>query len=340
MKRLFTFFAALTVTMVAFAQMHGGMYFVGDASFGAMGTSKEQKKDTLVVELGNSHAGTKDKITLPDMAFSPNMVIKSFVIDGLAYEMVGTYPNMYFEWNADEFSATTIGIDGQEKQISGKLNARYYHTQNKFAVTAEFSYGKMGGLTYTCEEAFYVKSTSMPLTVNVLSTDYAPTENVTYQIRKYIEEGVQKLDVVIPAYSLSETPMGDMEVGSYTVCGLTYDETLGGYFKDYSQDGLTVHLKTYPAKGKALDDDYALAADGTTLLVQYNGNNVVYVENNFTPGAMPFPILATSGEKKVTEVKAVEAEKVAAVKSYKRIENGKFVIIKDGKKYNSAGRQL
>ena len=30
----------------------------------------------------------------------------------------------------------------------------------------------------------------------------------------------------------------------------------------------------------------------------------------------------------------------AAVKSYKRIENGKFVIIKDGKKYNSAGRQL
>jgi hypothetical protein len=134
--------------------------------------------------------------------------------------------------------------------------------------------------------------------------------------------------------------MGDMEVGSYTVCGLTYDETLGGYFKDYSQDGLTVHLKTYPAKGKALDDDYALAADGTTLLVQYNGNNVVYVENNFTPGAMPFPILATSGEKKVTEVKAVEAEKIAAVKSYKRIENGKFVIIKDGKKYNSAGRQL
>lgn len=55
---------------------------------------------------------------------------------------------------------------------------------------------------------------------------------------------------------------------------------------------------------------------------------------------MPFPILATSGEKKVTEVKAVEAEKIAAVKSYKRIENGKFVIIKDGKKYNSAGRQL
>ena len=87
--------------------------------------------------------------------------------------------------------------------------------------------------------------------------------------------------------------------------------------------------------------DYALAAEGTTLFVQYKGNNVVYVENNFTPGSMPFPILATSGEKQTTDVKAVEAEETQpAVKSYKRIENGKFVIVKDGKQYNSAGQQL
>ena len=342
MKRIFTFFAALMVTIVAFGQMHGGMYFVGDATFSAMGASKEQKKDTLIVELGNKNAGTSDKITFPDMVFSPNMVIKSFTVDGLAYTMVGKYPNMYFEWDADEFSATTTGTDGQEKQVSGKLNAKYFHTQNKFAVTAEFTYGGMPhSVSYTCEAAFYLKSTSMPLTVNVLSTDYAPAENVEYQTRKYVEEDVEKLDVVIPAYSLSGTPMGDLEVGSYTVCGLTYDGTLGGYFKDYSKDGLTVHLKTHPAKGQGLDGDYALSADGTTLFVQYNGNNVVYVENNFTPGAMPFPILATSGEKLITEVEAVEAEETQpAVKSYKRIEDGKFVIIKDGKKYNSVGQQL
>jgi predicted transcriptional regulator len=56
---------------------------------------------------------------------------------------------------------------------------------------------------------------------------------------------------------------------------------------------------------------------------------------------MPFPILAISGEKQTTDVKAVEAEETQpAVKSYKRIENGKFVIVKDGKQYNSAGQQL
>lgn len=342
MKRFFTFFAALAVTMVAFAQMHGPMRFVGDATFGAMGVSKEQKKDTLVVEMGNKNAGTSDKITIPDMVYSPNMVIKSFVVDGLAYTMVGSYPNMYFEWNADAFSTTTIGTDGQEKQISGKLKAQYYHTQNKFAVSVEFTYGTAPhAMTYTCEGAFYLKSTSMPLTVNVLSTDYTPASNVEYQTRRYVEEDVEKLDVVIPPYSLAGTPMGDLEVGGYTVCGLTYDSTLGGYFKDYSKDGLTVHLKSYPVQGKGLDGDYALAADGTTLFVQYNGNNVVYVENNFTPGSMPFPILATSGEKQVTEVEAVEAEEAQpAVKSYKRIENGNLVIIKDGKKYNSVGQQL
>lgn len=342
MKRIFTFFAALAVTMVAFAQGHGAMRFVGDATVGAMGTNIEQKKDTMIVELGNSRAGTKDKITFPDMVFSPTMVIKSFTVDGLAYTMVGRYPDMYFEWDVDNFSATIIGLDGQEKQASGKLKAQYYHTSSKFAVVMEVGYDPMPHpVTYTCENAFYLKSTSMPLTVNVLNTDYTPAANVEYETRRYEEGDVKKLDVVIPPYSLADTPMGDMEVGSYTVCGLVYDETLGGYFKDYSQDGLTVHLKTYPAKGKALDDDYSLAAEGTTLFVQYNGTSVVYIENNFTPGSMPFPILATSGEKQTTEVKAVEAEEIQpAVKSYKIIENGKFVIVKDGKKYNSVGQQL
>ena len=342
MKRFFTFFAALAVTMVAFAQMHGPMRFVGDATFSAMGSSKEQKKDTMVVEMGDEKAGTSDKITIPDMVFSPEMVVKSFTVDGLAYTIVGKYPNMYFEWNTDNFSTTAIGTDGQEKQISGKLSAKYYHTLSKFAVTIEFTYGAAPhSMTYTCESAYYLKSTSMALTVNVLNTDYTPAANVEYQTRKYVEGDVEKLDVVIPAYSLAGTPMGDLEVGGYTVLGLTYDEAKGGYFKDYSKDGLTVHLKSSPAKGQGLDGDYALAAEGTALFVQYNGSKVAYVENNFTPGSMPFPIFATSGEKQVTEVKAVEAEEVQpAVKSYKKVENGKLVIIKADKKYNSVGQQL
>ena len=56
---------------------------------------------------------------------------------------------------------------------------------------------------------------------------------------------------------------------------------------------------------------------------------------------MPFPIIAISGEKP-TAVEQVEAETQAqpVKKSYKAIENGKLVIVKEGKKFDSAGQQL
>jgi hypothetical protein len=339
MKKIFTFFVALMMTSLTFAQMHGAMHFVGDAGFSAATVSGEQKSDTLKVELGNSKAGTFDKITIPDIVYNPNMVIKSFTIDGLSYTMVGTYPNMYFEWNVDSFTATTIGTDGQEKQITGSsLLARYYHTANKFSLTAVFSYGGMPmEITYNMDAAFYVKSVSMPITVNVANTDYVTAGAETYKLRKYVEDNTEKVDIEFPTYSLSGTPMGDLTVGTYTVKGLVYDEEKGGYFRDYSNDGITFHFKT----STGIDKDYGLYADGTSVIVQYSGNNVTYIENNFRPGTMPFPIIAISGEKP-TAVEQVEAETQAqpVKKSYKAIENGKLVIVKEGKKFDSAGQQL
>ena len=343
MKRIFTFFVALMMTGMTFAQMHGGMYFVGDAGFSAATASGEQKNDTLVVELGNSKAGTYDKITIPDIVYNPNMVIKSFTIDGLSYTMVGTYPNMYFEWNADSFTATTVGTDGKEKQITGSsLQARYYHTANKFSLTAVFTYGGMPmEITYSMDAAYYVKSVSMPITVNVLNTDYVTAGSETYKLRKYVEDNTEKLDIELPTYSLSGTPMGDLTVGTYTVKGLVYDDAKGGYFRDYSNDGITFRFKT----STGIDKDYGLYAEGTSILVQYSGNNVAYIENNFRPGSMPFPIVAISGTKP-TEVKTVEADTQAQPqaqpenKSYKVIENWKLVIVREGKRFGSAGQQL
>ena len=332
MKKIITFFVALMMTSMTFAQMHGGMCFVGDADFSVAAASGEQKNDTLVVELGNSQAGTYDKITIPDIVYTPEMVIKSFTIDGLSYTMVGTYPNMYFEWNADSFTATTIGTDGQEKQITGSsLQARYYHTANKFTLTAVFSYGSMPmAITYNMDAAFYVKSVSKPITVNVASTDYVTAGNETYKLRKYVEDNVEKVDIEFPTYSL-------FTVGTYTVKGLVYDEAKGGYFRDYSNDGITFHFKT----STGIDKDYGLYAEGTSIFVQYSGNNVVYIENNFRPGSMPFPIIAISGEKP-TAVENVEAETQAqpVKKSYKFIEKGKLVIVKEGKRFGSAGQQF
>lgn len=339
MKKIFTFFVALMMTSMTFAQMHGGMCFVGDAAFSAVTVNGEQKNDTLVVELGNSRAGTYDKITIPDIVYDSNMVIKSFTIDGLSYTMVGTYPNMYFEWNADSFTATTIGIDGQEKQITGSsLQARYYHTANKFSLTAVFTYGKMRmDITYSMDAAFYVKSVSMPITVNVLNTDYVTAGAETYKVRKYVEDDTEKLDIEFPTYNLSETPMGDITVGTYTVKGLVYDENKGGYFRDYSNDGITFHFKT----STGMDDDYGLYAEGTSIFVQYDKNNVAYIENNFRPGRMPFPIVATSGTKPTGVKTAGGVINVQpAGKSYKIIENGKLVIVREGKRFGSAGQQF
>ena len=246
---------------------------------------------------------------------------------------------MYFEWNADSFTATTIGTDGQEKQITGSsLQARYYHTANKFTLTAVFTYGAMPmAITYNMDAAFYVKSVSKPITVNVAGTDYATAGSETYKLRKYVEDEQEKVDIEFPTYSLSGTPMGDLTVGTYTVKGLVYDEEKGGYFRDYSNDGITFHFKT----STGIDKDYGLYAEGTSILVQYSGNNVVYIENNFRPGSMPFPIIAVSGEKPTT-VEKVEAEAQAqpVKKSYKFIEKGNLVIVKEGKKFGSAGQQF
>ena len=343
MKKIFTFIIALMATSMSFAQMHGGMSFVGNSEFSVTAASGEQKNDTLVVELGNAKAGTFDKITIPDIVYTPNMVIKSFTIDGLSYTMVGTYPNMHFEWSADSFTATTIGTDGKEKQITGtSLKAQYYHTANKFSLSAVFTYGSMiMPITYNMAEAFYVKPVSKPITVNVLNTDYVTAGNETYKLRKYVEEGTEKLDIEFPTYSLSGTPMGELTVGTYTVKGLVYDEAKGGFFRDYSNDGITFRFKT----STGIDKDYDLSAEGTNVLVQYSGNNVVYIENNFRPGAMPFAIVATSGEK-TTAIETVEAETQTQPqaqpekKSYKVIKNGKLVIVRDGKKFGSAGQQL
>ena len=56
---------------------------------------------------------------------------------------------------------------------------------------------------------------------------------------------------------------------------------------------------------------------------------------------MPFPIIAVSGEKPTT-VEKVEAEAQAqpVKKSYKFIEKGNLVIVKEGKKFGSAGQQF
>ena len=69
------------------------------------------------------------------------------------------------------------------------------------------------------------------------------------------------------------------------------DETQGGYYRDYHEDGLTMHFKA-----AGMDADYPLsAANANNILVVFEGKSIKIV-NAFKPGAMPFLITSTFPE--------------------------------------------
>lgn len=103
-------------------------------------------------------------------------------------------------------------------------------------------YGAMPfAMTYDIK-GYYVKSVTNAITVTVGGAFNYTNPNVTYKVRKYMEEDVQKVDVEIPTYTLDNTVMGNLTLGTYTLKGLTYDQEKGGFYRDYKNDGLTFHF--------------------------------------------------------------------------------------------------
>lgn len=85
--------------------------------------------------------------------------------------------------------------------------------------------------------------------------------------------------------------MGDLTLGSYVVKGLIYDETRGGFYRDYKGDGLSFHFTAMQGGTKTMDGEYAFNSErDNNILVKYNGSNVESIVNTFQMGAMPFGI--------------------------------------------------
>lgn len=117
------------------------------------------------------------------------------------------------------------------------------------------------------------------------------------------------LDVTICGYELPGTMIGDLTLGEYTVCHVPYDEAQGGYYKDYTQDGLTMHFKAESNGVATMDNDYALQKAGSVLITPTEtGYSIV---NTFSPGVMPFIIVSTAQVVKVNE-DGIEAVQVNA----------------------------
>ncbi|MBQ6965540.1 MAG: hypothetical protein IJP82_07625 [Bacteroidaceae bacterium] len=118
-------------------------------------------------------------------------------------------------------------------------------------------------------------------TVTVYGQDLSTT--ITYVITTN-NDGT--INLTSPEYSL-EVPMmhGSLTLGEYTIKNIAYDEEKGGFYRQYGNDGLTVHF----TMGQS-DTDYGFSEDSYVLIE--DTDNGIQVTNEFKLGNMPHSILS------------------------------------------------
>ena len=285
MKRIFTLlFAVLTATTIM-AQMHGPMKFVGASKMSVSTMNFDNPSDTILFAMNGMESGN---ITLP--AMKGMQTIPSFTISGAKFTLGENHVVTF----ADQTFSTKVKVDGAENNITGtSLSGTYNMEDNSLSLTVVFQYGKMPmSMTYSVK-GYYVKAVSNPITVTVGGQFTYNNDNVTYELRRYKDGETDKLDVTVPSYTLANTIIGNLTLGSYTVKGLVYDEAQGGYYRDYKNDGLKFHFTAVQGGKTTMDKDYDFATDkANNILLKYEGNNVSSIVNTFQVGTMPFGIVS------------------------------------------------
>lgn len=335
MKRIFTLlFAVLTATTIM-AQMHGPMKFVGASNMKVSTMSNDNPSDTVLFAMNGMESGN---ITLP--AMKGMKTIPSFTISGAKFTLGENHVVTF----ADQTFSAKVTVDGEEKNITGSsLSGTYNMADNSLMLTVVFQYGKMPmSMTYSVK-GYYVKAVSNPITVTVGGQFTYNNDNVTYELRRYKDGKTDKLDVTVPSYTLANTIMGNLTLGSYTVKGLVYDEAQGGYYRDYKNDGLKFHFTAVKGGKTTTDKDYEFAAEKpNNILVKYEGSNVSSIVNTFQMGAMPFGIVsvfsgATTSINDITTTPHQHITTTPAAQynlAGQRVDNNyKGIVIVNGKKY-------
>lgn len=335
MKRIFTLlFAVLTATTIM-AQMHGPMKFVGASKMSVSTMNIDNPSDTILFAMNGMESGN---ITLP--AMKGMQTIPSFTISGAKFTLGENHVVTF----ADQTFSTKVKVDGDEKNITGSsLSGTYNMADNSLSLTIVFQYGKMPmSMTYSVK-GYYVKAVSNPITVTVGGQFTYNNDNVTYELRRYKDGETDKLDVTVPSYTLANTIMGDLTLGSYTVKGLVYDEAQGGYYRDYKNDGLKFHFTAVQGGKTTMDKDYDFATDkDNNILVKYEGNNVSSIVNTFQVGTMPFGIVsvfsgATTSINNITTTPSHDFNTTPSQQynlAGQRVDNNyKGIVIVNGKKY-------
>lgn len=336
MKRIFTLlFAVLTATTIM-AQMHGPMKFVGASKMSVSTMNIDNPSDTILFAMNGMESGN---ITLPAMK-GMQQTIPSFTISGAKFTLGENHVVTF----ADQTFSTKVKVDGAEKNITGSsLSGTYNMADNSLSLTVVFQYGKMPmSMTYSVK-GYYVKAVSNPITVTVGGQFTYNNDNVTYELRRYKDGETDKLDVTVPSYTLANTIMGNLTLGSYTVKGLVYDEAQGGYYRDYKNDGLKFHFTAVQGGKTTMDKDYDFATDkDNNILVKYEGNNVSSIVNTFQVGTMPFGIVSvfSGATTSINDITTTPSHDLNTTPSQQynlagqRVDNNyKGIVIVNGKKY-------
>lgn len=330
MKKFFTLIVATLMASSMMAQMHGALTFAGASSVNVQTQNTGNASDTIRFEMTSMSAGN---ITLPVM--QGMAAIPSFTIENVAFSMGENHVISI----AEQTFASKVTVNGVEKNIEGSsISGSYNMADNSLTLKAVFKYGAMPfDLTYEVK-AYYVKPVASAITVNVGGTFIYGNDGVTYNVRKYIDGDVEKVDVEIPTYTLDNTVMGNLTLGTYTVKGLTYDEEKGGYYRDYKNDGLEFHFTAENNGTKTMDGQYSFnAAKDNNILVKYDGNKVTDIVNAFQMGAMPFAIV-TSFNTEASGISSAKTEKKSDGRMYNLNgqlvgESYKGMVIVNGKKF-------
>ena len=332
MKKFFTLVFATMLAGNMMAQMHGALTFAGASTMSVLNQDTENASDTVKFEMASMSAGN---ITLP--AMKGMSTIPSFTIENVAFTMGENHVITM----ADQAFTSKVTVDGVEKNITGSsISGTYNMADNSLTLKAVFQYGAMPfAMTYNIK-SYYVKAVTSAITVNVGGMFPYANEGVTYNVRKYMDGDVQKVDVEIPTYSLANTLMGNLTLGTYTVKGLTYDEEKGGFYRDYKNDGLSFHFIAEKDGNKSMDGDYEFnTAKDNNILVKYSGSKITDIVNTFQMGAMPFGIVtnfnseATGISSIKTDVQKKNDGKMYNLNGQVVRESYKGVVIVNGKKY-------
>ncbi|MBR2203612.1 MAG: hypothetical protein IJ914_05425 [Prevotella sp.] len=346
MKKISTLILLLTLALTMSAQQHGaaGMKFVGKATVKPYIINPETGEATgldMVVEFTSdtmTYIGGRESASFitPELNYNfGEMVITlpSYQIDGTTF--TGGYGGV--TWPEQDY---TVNIG--EESVTGKLSGTFTHANNIYELKMKlaFSYSLIDKIATPVKvlleyeiDGFYLKETSGKLDVNVAGGQYS-APSVTYVTRTYTDGDATKVDVQVPAYVLEGTPMGNISVGGYTVQGLTWDETLEAYNKDYSNDGLSLYF----SNGSSLTGDYPLNKAGQKITVKFNGTSVSSLVNTFQPGNMPFVIISTfpgttSGISSVSKAVKANGGKAYNAAGQQVSQEAKGFVIIDGKKF-------